>query len=135
MKAHAFFRAVDWTTLLETPAVFIPNPEDETDTTYFAEKSDDENLAEWSVDSSSSAASSLGSFQEWVDGDDEDAILSPDEDSQFLGFSFRNLDHLKGLNIGELKRERAISEDGGEPSSQAASSSPGLGMQFEVSDL
>jgi len=145
LKAHGFFRAVDWATLLERPAVFIPNPDDETDTAYFAEKSDEENIAEWSVDSSSSAASSLGSFQEWVDGDasDDDAILSPEEDSQFLGFSFRNLDHLKGLNIGELKRERGISEDGTSVTSQGASASgsdrisgsPGMGMQFDVTDL
>jgi serine/threonine protein kinase len=106
LKAHPFFLGVDWVTLLERPAAFVPSPDNDMDTGYFCEKSDDEGVVpeEWSCGESSESVDSTGSFKQW-----EEEILSPDdEDTQFLGFSFRNLDHLKGLNIGEIQRERKI---------------------------
>ena len=35
MKKHVFYEGLDWAHLLESPAPFIPKPEDGTDTSYF----------------------------------------------------------------------------------------------------
>jgi len=109
LKAHPFFREVDWATLLDRPAVFVPQPDNVMDTGYFVQKSDDEGVAHWSYDSGS--ASDSGNELDFGEG-----ATSPDENEvQFLGFSFRHLDHLKDLNLGEINKERRISEEGGTP--------------------
>jgi len=120
VKAHPFFSGVDWATLLEKEAMFIPQPDDAIDTGYFVEKSDDDSVAHWSFDSGESSSSN-------VDDEMSQFTASPDEDDvQFLGFSFRNLDHLKDLNIDHLNKERRISEEGGAdtPPQGSARSSP-----------
>jgi len=114
VKQHSFFRDVDWSTLLDRPAVFVPQPDNEMDTGYFVEKSDDEGVAHWSCDSGSESdpLDELAMFR------DRDSGGSPDDDEvQFLGFSFRHLDHLKDLNMHQISKERRISEEGGSPHS------------------
>jgi len=146
MKSHIFFAGVDFETLLERAPAFVPDPDNAADTGYFAEKSDEENIAKWSTESSESISSTeFGDFEEYAEGSGDEEITSPDQDAQFLGFSFRNLDHLKGLNIAEAKRERDISEDGvnnGQTPPLEPMQSPPQGQSvsphhipFELSDL
>ncbi|GBB94342.1 hypothetical protein RclHR1_23390001 [Rhizophagus clarus] len=35
IKAHPFFKDIDWDHIRQQPAPFVPNPEDEQDTSYF----------------------------------------------------------------------------------------------------
>ncbi|XP_031565283.1 serine/threonine-protein kinase greatwall-like [Actinia tenebrosa] len=44
IKSHSFFSILDWTNLDKHPVPFIPNPDDETDTTYFDARNNIQNL-------------------------------------------------------------------------------------------
>lgn len=134
LKSHAFFVDVDWNTLMNKPAVFLPAPESDIDTGYFIEKEDKEGVANWSYNTDDSQIS-----QPDVDLDESSSDYSPEDsfNSAFLGFSFVNLDHLKDLNLGEISRERASSRDelgslSGSFGSQGLGSS--VGCQFSISE-
>ncbi|XP_066441590.1 serine/threonine-protein kinase greatwall-like isoform X2 [Eleutherodactylus coqui] len=44
LKAHAFFHGIDWENLQNMPMPFIPQPDDETDTTYFEARNNAQDL-------------------------------------------------------------------------------------------
>eukprot|EP00004_Rigifila_ramosa_P011350 TRINITY_DN2412_c0_g2_i1.p1 TRINITY_DN2412_c0_g2~~TRINITY_DN2412_c0_g2_i1.p1 ORF type:complete len:503 (-),score=120.25 TRINITY_DN2412_c0_g2_i1:317-1729(-) len=41
IQAHPFFAGINWTTLIAQPAIFVPRPSDDADTSYFDTRDDD----------------------------------------------------------------------------------------------
>eukprot|EP00475_Leptophrys_vorax_P017654 TRINITY_DN24259_c0_g1_i1.p1 TRINITY_DN24259_c0_g1~~TRINITY_DN24259_c0_g1_i1.p1 ORF type:complete len:291 (-),score=20.27 TRINITY_DN24259_c0_g1_i1:273-1085(-) len=119
IKAHPFFKNVNWDTLsLEQPP-FVPKPDDPHDTSYFASRYGPSNgdaeamaLGEGDGDESSDAdTSDSDSYdQEGVDeAGDMPAFHSGVDD--FSGFSFRNLSQLAFINTEILGRRVVPQEE------------------------
>ena len=137
IQNHPFLKQVNWSTLLHQPAVFVPTPDNELDTAYFVQKDDNEGIAEWSYDAEDDSEDSeedVGEYTEYSEyGQSGDFSQMGQSDGaiqklpQFLGFSFRNLDHLKELNIGEKTRKGGCMRGSDTPQSspQSPPLSPG----------
>ncbi|XP_070564918.1 serine/threonine-protein kinase greatwall-like isoform X2 [Ptychodera flava] len=50
LKEHSLFDGIDWTTIHEKPAPFVPNPDDATDTSYFEARNNMQNLQVSAID-------------------------------------------------------------------------------------
>jgi len=101
LQSHPVFAETKWETVLQSEAIFIPEPDDMEDVSYFNDKDDDEGVTGWSFD-----GLETGSLSDTF----EDDLLSPDqlnstfEADNFLGFSFKNLSQLKSMNFAEIKQ-------------------------------
>ncbi|PIA55663.1 hypothetical protein AQUCO_00700166v1 [Aquilegia coerulea] len=107
VKAHAFFRGVNWDTLALQKAAFIPSPENADDTSYFLSRYsqlsngiiEDESYG----DSTSNTADSCSTSGIEMDecGDLADFNSSP-LDLSLINFSFKNLSQLAAINYDVL---------------------------------
>lgn len=94
VKAHPFFAGLEWETLLNTPALFIPKVADSNDTSYFTPRA------------------GTGSWGVFSTGDeyDEAEAEAEAERSEFLGFSFKNLPSLAALTRQQSDHQIAEGE-------------------------
>lgn len=113
VKAHPFFKDINWDLLAEQKAAFIPSTQDDEDTSYFESRhawnSEDDQIHTTSIGfdnlidtGSASDCSSSGSYEE----DDEDEFGSMEDFASrniavkysFSNFSFKNLSQLASMN-------------------------------------
>ncbi|KAG9138602.1 hypothetical protein Leryth_012939 [Lithospermum erythrorhizon] len=115
VKAHSFFKGIDWDNLAFLKAAFIPQPERADDTTYFVSRYDsDESLSEGDCTASETSELS-GSGLETMDECGEIAEFSSSPlDLSLINFSFKNLSQLASINHDVLVQ-------GGKSSSKCAS--------------
>eukprot|EP00656_Telonema_subtile_P003258 TRINITY_DN1148_c0_g1_i1.p1 TRINITY_DN1148_c0_g1~~TRINITY_DN1148_c0_g1_i1.p1 ORF type:complete len:945 (+),score=201.85 TRINITY_DN1148_c0_g1_i1:230-3064(+) len=103
MQGHPVFADVQWDTVLQSEAVFVPEPDDIEDVSYFNDKEDEEGVTRWSFDGLE--ADDLENLDDSYGNTPEspDPGLEASFGTKFLGFSFRNLSQLKNMNFEEIK--------------------------------
>ncbi|XP_059638103.1 probable serine/threonine protein kinase IRE4 isoform X2 [Cornus florida] len=102
VKAHPFFRGVNWDTLALQKAAFVPNPDGLDDTSYFVSRytqfstsmADDDDTS----DSDSVISDSSNSGLEKMDECGDLAAFDPSLDLSLMNFSFKNLSQLASIN-------------------------------------
>ncbi|WCJ35156.1 Protein kinase superfamily protein [Euphorbia peplus] len=102
VKAHPFFRGVDWDNLALQKAVFVPSPDSADDTSYFVSRfsqmsngvSNDQN----SSDSETDDCNSCSSRAEMDECGDLEAFDSSPLNLSLINFSFKNLSQLATIN-------------------------------------
>ncbi|CAN8288516.1 unnamed protein product [Cochlearia groenlandica] len=125
VKQHIFFKDINWDTLAEQKAAFVPDSENAFDTSYFESRysknfSDEQcfpsNENEDSSDSGSSGCLS-NHHNERVDehGGPAELETSVSENYPFNNFSFKNLSQLAYINCDVISKGQ---KDGTQPSSQ-----------------
>ncbi|ESQ30685.1 hypothetical protein EUTSA_v10011190mg [Eutrema salsugineum] len=123
VKQHIFFKDINWHTLAEQKAAFVPDTEDALDTSYFQSRypcnfSDEQcfptNENEDSSDTGSSGCLSNG-HNDGVDerGKPEELETSVSENNPFDNFSFKNLSQLAYINYDVMSKGQ---KDGTQPS-------------------
>lgn len=98
VKAHPFFKGIDWDNLAFLKAAFVPQTQRADDTTYFVSRYDSaDSLSECSLASDASELS--GSSLETMDEFGELAeFRSSHLDLSLINFSFKNLSQLASIN-------------------------------------
>jgi len=91
IRAHRFFE-LDWYTVLDTEPAFVPQKDSTCDTRYFGDDDGDDGP----ISCGAPLSTSLG--------------VEEINSMVFAGFSFKNLDNLKELNLA-LAREHEVAED------------------------
>eukprot|EP00898_Chlorokybus_atmophyticus_P004185 jgi/Chlat1/4768/Chrsp308S00818 len=102
VKAHPFFADINWTTLAQEKALFIPAVSDAHDTSYFmarAPDSADENV--YDEPHTPGSDSSSEDFEGDNYEDNSEAQASPN--SAFQNFSFKNIKQLASYNMELLR--------------------------------
>uniref|UniRef100_A0A1D1XKI4 non-specific serine/threonine protein kinase n=2 Tax=Anthurium amnicola TaxID=1678845 RepID=A0A1D1XKI4_9ARAE len=128
VKAHPFFKKVDWDNLASQKAAFVPNPDSADDTSYFLSRysanslhiPEDMNSSDCASDATDSSSHN-GNEANDVDqhGEWGDFVSSPCVDLSSINFSFKNLSQLASMNYDVLLQSGRISK----------SSSPSKGPQ------
>ncbi|CAN6450599.1 unnamed protein product [Victoria cruziana] len=103
VKAHAFFKGMNWETLALQKAAFVPQPDNPDDTSYFVSQCSQESTRTAEDPSSSGGASISGSSNDSEpDGDECGDIArfgcSSSHKLSFGSFSFKNLSQLATIN-------------------------------------
>eukprot|EP00899_Mesostigma_viride_P016090 jgi/Mesvir1/24482/Mv21839-RA.1 len=119
VKAHPYFYGVDWNTLVQQKAVFIPKTENEQDTSYFKPRGApaDEPHEDGNYSDSGDSEGSFNDLDEegfQLEGDLDATQMSPS--TAFQNFSFKNIPQLAHHNIELLKShyEEFDGEDDGD---------------------
>nr|PNR28567.1 hypothetical protein PHYPA_029159 [Physcomitrium patens] len=126
VKAHPFFKDINWETLARQKAAFIPSPDGAHDTSYFSSRyawnSNEGNFDTEHFDESDDESTCSGSTSDSGDGPDEATDEFGDmaefENSSsckytFSNFSFKNLSQLASINYDLLQQsERRDSPQG-----------------------
>lgn len=127
VKAHPFFKDINWDTLARQKAAFIPSPDGAHDTSYFASRyawnSNEGNFEpdphfDESDDESTSSGSTSDSDDRPEEARDECGDMAEFESSSsckytFSNFSFKNLSQLASINYDLLQQsERRDSPKG-----------------------
>lgn len=96
VKAHPFFKGVDWKTVSKENPPFKPNLDDDEDTSYF----DDERIQDekWTMTLSMSSTSDSNDDESDSDGGEGEQELNSFDNKAFQNFSFINLPQLGELN-------------------------------------
>lgn len=123
VKAHPFFKGVNWDTLALQKAAFVPNPDTADDTSYFVSRiSHISNIMPGDHNSSDSTSDTTHSYSESVVEMDECGDLTDFKSSivdiSMIDFSFKNLAQLASINFDVLLQS-------GKESSKCSSPSEG----------
>ncbi|KAJ4963781.1 hypothetical protein NE237_023720 [Protea cynaroides] len=107
VKAHPFFKGINWDTLALQKAVFVPNPEGEDDTSYFMSRfSQISNGVQEDQNCSDSASNTIDSHSDTGVETDEYGDLAEFENSPLnlalINFSFKNSSQLASINYDVL---------------------------------
>ncbi|CAA6667435.1 unnamed protein product [Spirodela intermedia] len=106
VKAHPFFRTVDWGNLALQKAAFIPNPDSADDTSYFLSRYSSTSLQTPedpnSSDCPSEATDSSSHYEVDQSCEWRDLSSSPRVDLSGINFSFKNLSQLASMNYDVL---------------------------------
>ncbi|KAL5780460.1 hypothetical protein ACOSQ2_011197 [Xanthoceras sorbifolium] len=103
VKTHPFFKGVNWDSLAQQKAAFVPQPESIDDTSYFLSRfsqfsgglPDDRNSSDFDIDSCQSSSNSGTEMDECGDLTEFD---STPLDLSLINFSFKNLSQLASIN-------------------------------------
>ncbi|KAI3673154.1 hypothetical protein L6452_39270 [Arctium lappa] len=104
VKAHPFFRGVNWDTLAMQKVAFVPHPDSIDDTSYFVSRHSRSSSGTLDDQDCSDAASDTTEFcsdtREKMDvcGDLAEFEASPCDDLSWINFSFKNLSQLASIN-------------------------------------
>jgi serine/threonine protein kinase len=119
VKAHPFFKDINWDTLARQKAAFIPSPDNAHDTSYFASRfpwnsnegrhETDSHFVDESDAESTSSGSTSDSDARPEEARDEFGALAEFENSSsckysFSNFSFKNLSQLASINYDLLQQ-------------------------------
>ncbi|GAB2291307.1 hypothetical protein Dimus_025565 [Dionaea muscipula] len=106
VKAHLFFKGINWETLASQKAAFVPQPEALDDTSYFVSRCEKKFKSEDQISTDvSDASSSCSDVDAEVDGcGDLAEFCSSPLDPLLIKFSFKNLSQLASINHDVLLR-------------------------------
>lgn len=115
VKAHPFFKNINWDTLARQKAAFIPSLDNAQDTSYFSSRftwnSNDSHFMndipyDNSSDDESTCSGSSSDFDEARDecGDMAEFGTTPPVNYSFSNFSFKNLSQLASINYDLLQQ-------------------------------
>nr|XP_043640239.1 probable serine/threonine protein kinase IRE4 isoform X2 [Erigeron canadensis] len=103
VKAHPFFKGVNWDTLAMQKVAFIPQPDGIDDTSYFVSRHSHSSSGTFDEQDCSDAASDSTEFcsdtrEMDVCGELAEFEASPCDDLSWINFSFKNLSQLASIN-------------------------------------
>ncbi|XP_076894214.1 putative serine/threonine protein kinase IRE4 isoform X2 [Bidens hawaiensis] len=103
VKAHPFFKGVNWDTLSMQKVAFVPHPSGIDDTSYFVSRHSHSSSGTFDDQDCSDAASDTSEFFSDTKEMDEYGDLaefkpSPCDDLSWINFSFKNLSQLASIN-------------------------------------